>query len=571
MHAESLRKLALFYLTLLLLAAAGTLQAADKVFIFTNASHTAQDFAVWAELAARLKPYGEVQVLASELSSKDRSTMPSFNSPWHEYACYVPAPWDYYPHPKIAPFVDAAWVEANRKLLADKCAILQRLGLFAEFEANDAHFLPEAFFQKYPQYRGPRVDHPRRSTREEFSLCLDQPDTKEMVVWMMAELKRNAPLIHSVDEGVNDAGQGLCWAEAQYPGPNGPAACSGLTAGQRVRALSEEVHRGAAQGGGDVLLLWNNVNLWRNELEVVRPLLPENTLLQRSDPSFMSIGSECRFSCYPIRGIVDPLTVIQRMERYHRPQTRFIEIGPSAIYSRGSDTPEATAKLLDIVEDCIKSPTGNLSERLERLKKFAAAWGGQANAETVFQALYDIHQALDLKNNLVGGYAQYSNLYCGVSMRHMTRPLVIKPDLLSAEEESYFLPYVFNPSPVEARMDYIDFHGGRMTGTVDWEAPGLHRALGMAGNAGRSLCALDGAPEARFLRNLGLAIQMWAHEVRSIHNFYHAQVLRDKYKEILSGPKRVPSKDDSWDGDPGNLEWNAIMRDELDNTTEMIA
>jgi hypothetical protein len=64
---------------------------------------------------------------------------------------------------------------------------------------------------------------------------------------------------------------------------------------------------------------------------------------------------------------------------------------------------------------------------------------------------------------------------------------------------------------------------------------------------------------------------MWASEVRSIHNFYHAQLIRDKYAGILAGPKRIPPKAANWDGAPGNLEWNEIMRDELDNTNELIA
>jgi len=259
------------------------------------------------------------------------------------------------------------------------------------------------------------------------------------------------------------------------------------------------------------------------------------------------------------------------MERYHRPENRFLVLGTSGIYSRGGDTPEAVSKMLDLVEECIKSPTTDLSQRLEKLRLIAARWGGAQNAETVFQALYDLHQALELKDAIAGGYAQYSNLYCGVSMRHLTRPLVIKPDLLTKEEEAYFLSYVFNPREKEARMDYIDFHGGRMTGTGAWEDRGLSQALSMAVRAGRALQNLEGAPEGDFLKKMGLSLRMWASEVRSIHNFYHAQVLRDKYAAILAGAPRTPSKEDSWDGDPGNLEWNAIMRDEFDNTSEMIS
>ena len=167
--------------------------------------------------------------------------------------------------------------------------------------------------------------------------------------------------------------------------------------------------------------------------------------------------------------------------------------------------------------------------------------------------------------------ASYSNYYCGVSMRYLTRPLVIKPDLLTAEEESWFLPYVFNVRESEARMDYIDLHGGRMDGTAAWNDRGLRRALSLARSAAAKLVDLEGAPEKEFLRNLSLSLKMWASEVRSIHNFYHAQVIRDLNADILAGEPRVPRKVADWDGEEGNLQWNEIMRDEFDNTNELIA
>jgi hypothetical protein len=92
-----------------------------------------------------------------------------------------------------------------------------------------------------------------------------------------------------------------------------------------------------------------------------------------------------------------------------------------------------------------------------------AAWGGEANAEKLFEAFYRLDEALHLKQAVAPRY----NFYAGVSMRHLTRPLVIRPDLLQPDEKSYYLPYVFNIHPSEAREDYIDVHGSRMTGPAD--------------------------------------------------------------------------------------------------------
>ena len=547
--------------------AAGQGLASDRVFLFYNRGcRDLEQFRTYANLAARMKKYGRVQIAISALSDKAWFMYPEGGSPWHDYAIYMPAPWMFYPHPRIAPHVPADWVEANRKLMLAKAEIVRELGLEVIFSAKNTEMLPESFFQEYPHLRGPRVDHPRRSKREEFSWCVDLEETREMIEWSMAELLRNVPEIKTFSSGTNDAGSGLCWAASQYPGPNGPRHCRGRNVGERARDLVLSVQRGASKGGGDIIFRWNNVNFWQNEMDVVLAHLPEKAYLSRRDQSLMGVGTMINQN-YPFLGIIDPLSVIQSMERYHRPRIKNISVGFSAMYDRYEDRPETVAKLLDIVEDCIAEPTGSLTERLEKLKKIAALWGGEQNRETLFEALYDMHQAFALKGSVA---PRYSNFYCGVSMRYLTRPLVLKPELLKPEEESYFLPHIFNVRENEARMDWIDLHGGRMYGPPRWENSGLRRALRTALRAARTLENLEGAPEEKWLKQVALSLRMWASEVRSINNFYHAQLIRDRYAEILSGEPRIPEKVANWFGEPGNLEWNEIMRDEFDNANELI-
>ncbi len=63
---------------------------------------------------------------------------------------------------------------------------------------------------------------------------------------------------------------------------------------------------------------------------------------------------------------------------------------------------------------------------------------------------------------------------------------------------------------------------------------------------------------------------MWASTVRSINNFYFAQAVRNRHKEELAGPTRIPPLE-SDAGDPDNLRWHQIQRNEFDNTNELIA
>lgn len=537
--------------------------AAQRVINVTNASHNIEDFRRYAELAARLKPYGEVQITISALADKSWYEFPPGGSSWHEYICYKVAPWKYFPHPKIAPFIPAEHVEANRRLLDAKLAVIRELGLKADFHGVSSHILPEEFFRRYPELRGPRVDHPRRSTVEEFSYCLDLPDTREMVSWMVAEIIRHAPEVKTWITKTNDAGSGLCWAAAQYPGPNGPMHCRHLSAGERVRNLNLAEQEGARRAGGELEIIWSSANFWREDEESVNSHLPENTWFRRPGGNVglsMLLGQ-----VYPFKGLFSPSQVISAMSRF--PKSANMSLGTTAMYDRADDLPESIEKMLDLVDDCAAEPAVTNEEREEKMRKFCALWGGEPDRDKVYDAFVAMDEALRYMRTEV---PRYRASYNGVSLRLINRPLVIKPELLTPEDEAWFLPHVFNPRLNEARMDYIDLHGGRYTGTETWEDEGFWKALALARNAGSALMNLDSAPEGEWLGKVGRSLSMWTCEMRSIHNFYHAQLIRDKYSDILNGPIRIPPKVANWDGDPGYQEWNAIMRNEFDNTNELI-
>src|ERR1035437_546238 len=119
-----------------------------------------------------------------------------------------------------------------------------------------------------------------------------------------------------------------------------------------------------------------------------------------------------------------------------------------------------------MVEDSIAEPARGTLPRLQKMRRLAERWSGEQNAERLFNAFYQMDEAFRLKQ---AAAPRYSTLYCGVSMRQITRPLLIRPDLLAPNEEAYFLPYVFNIHEAEARNDYIDLHGDRFWGPGEWK------------------------------------------------------------------------------------------------------
>jgi hypothetical protein len=537
-----------------------------KTFILGNASRNIGQFREYAQTASRLKPYGDAQMQIGELADKSWYEMPAKNSPWHEYANEFSCMSKFFPHPKIAPFIPADWVAKNQELLFAKEEVLRQLGLNAAFSADETHFMPAAFFEEYPHLRGPRVDHPRRSTRQEFSWCVDLEETREMIEWMAAELKRHVPEIKTINTYNNDSGGGLCWAGALYTGANGPSHCEHRNPGLRVKEYMGAIHRGAQKGGGDVVVRVSGY-FCQNEDELILQMLPPNTYLDGYDETSISIGSLLN-QAYPVNGLIDPVALVSTLEKLTRPTVKSISIGTTEWYDRAEESLPTVEKLVEVLQDCLVEPTHGFVSRFENLCKLDARWGGKQNADALVEAFCEMNEAFLLKDAVA---PQYSNFYCYVSTRYITRPLLFKSDLLTAEEETYFLPYVFNVSVGEGRNDYADMHGGRITGPASWDDAGLQNALARALHAAQLLEGVTDAPAQQWLRQSALSLRMWASGVRSMNNFYFGQLIRDRSAAAIAKEPRVPSKQYNWTGDSDYLDWNSIQRDELDNSNELIA
>jgi hypothetical protein len=206
---------------------------------------------------------------------------------------------------------------------------------------------------------------------------------------------------------------------------------------------------------------------------------------------------------------------------------------------------------------------GLLAEQ-EQLLQLCKNWAGESNAESLFDTFLALKKANEYKSIALGGA---SGIYWGVTNRHITRPLVVAPDRLTADEESYFMPHVFNPSETEARMDYTDIHGAHRTiasGVVTRYVSMINRVIS-------SLDRISvNAPEKDFLQNMAKSLKIHSSIFRSIGNFAEAQAIRDRNAEKLRMAPHRPDKTPTWEGDPDLQAFMTIMRDELDNTQELI-
>jgi hypothetical protein len=536
-----------------------------KVFVIHAPIRDLTEFRELARQAARLKPFGRVEVNISTLADKGFYEIPKGNNFWYEYASYNPTPYKFFPDPKIAPFIPAEFVRKNREMLLAKAKILREFGLEAAFWCYEPNFIPTPFFEAYPQFLGPRVDHPRRGNYPAFAPCIDLKETQEMYAGMVAELLRNVPEIHTFFFKTNDAGSGLCWSNWQYTGPNGPTQCKNNSMGERVASLMNAFKTGAAREDKEISIYLTGSMFSDEEKKDIYGHLPDKCYFQSNTADeVQAIGSEIT-SKYPVRGLFNPIGILKSINSMGESEASTVFISFRSSYDRGYELSSVVDLFTGMLVNYMNSPVpeGRIAE-MQQLMGLCTEWSGEKNARKLFDAFMAIDDAETFKTAAVGNA---SGIYWGVSARQITRPLVIAPKLLSKEEEAYFLPFVFNASEEEARSDYTDIHGGHNV----IPSGSMNRYIGMMKKAIKLLDGIDEtAPESAFIQKMTMALRIHCSIMRSAGNFAEAQAIRDRNVEKLSKPPHRPGKTPDWDGDPDLQAFNAVMRDELDNTQELV-
>jgi hypothetical protein len=546
-----------------------------RTFSLYSVLASAADFETLATQALPLKQHGNVEITIATQAERTLADIPKGGSPWHDYTSYLPTLHKFFPAKAIAPFLDGGHVERNRALLKESVGILRKHGYTAAFFAHLPFYMPEGFFEAYPHLRGARCDHPRRSTQAEFAICPDHPESQAMITEMMAGLTREVPELSWFRMATNDAGAGFCWSDWIYPGPNGPRHCQGISTAQRVRHLYEALKAGAKTTGP--LDYYMHGNFSDSELKGIiaemkgEPFAPR---LHRGKGigGAVTVGSVID---NPVRGIVDPVGILKDLNGLRNLPSGRINLIFRFNYSRGRELTETSGKVIELVDAFLKAPAYGSVDRMLFLRQICGQWVGEAHRDELLEALVALHEALAMRQIVA---PRFTGNYVGVSMRHINRPLVILPELLSPEEEAYFLPHVFNPDVNEARTDYIDWHGGKLAGgPVDEQNVNHNPRLAMIDlfcdrlqKIAGTLSSLGTSEGAAFFGRMGISLKLYACVMRSVNNFFSAGTIRDRNKEKLSGPAHVPPKLGDWQGDPDLQLLNALMRDELDNTAEML-
>lgn len=537
----------------------------ERVYVIQAPTTDLEVFREIAKTATKLKPYGKVEINISELADKGFYEIPPGRNFWYEYASYNPTPYKFFPDPKIAPFIPEEFVKKNRGLLLAKAEILREYGLGAAFWSYEPNFLPEEFFETYPEMLGARVDHPRRGNHAAFAPCIDVQETQEMFAAMVAELLKNVPQLHTFFFKTNDAGSGMCWADWLYTGPNGPAHCKHTTTGERMEILMNTFKKGAEKAGQDISIFLTGSMFTDEEKRDIYNHLPENCYFQSHNSDEVKAINSKIVGNYPVRGMIDPMEIIRNINVAEKDSASTVFLNFRASYDRACEHPDAIDKFIDILVYNLKNQNsaGSATEQ-QQMYHACIQLAGENNAHQLADVFLALEKAGKYKSE---NFGNASGIYWGVTARHITRPLVAAPNMLKPEEETYFLTFVFNPSEEEARMDYTDIHGVHQTitsGVVPKYVSMLDSVIVTLDN----IC--ENSPEKVFLQNMTKVLRIQKSIFRSIGNFAEAQAIRDRNAGKLALPPHRPDKVPTWDGDPDLQAFNRIMRDELDNTLELI-
>ncbi|MCL2640953.1 MAG: hypothetical protein FWD53_08930, partial [Phycisphaerales bacterium] len=158
---------------------------------------------------------------------------------------------------------------------------------------------------------------------------------------------------------------------------------------------------------------------------------------------------------------------------------------------------------------------------------------------------------------------------------HITRPLVIMPENLFVDETKHWLPYIMNPRTNEARTDYRDIHGGKfncarpLSEAEDYNDPRMRSHDQFVASMKSIATTLESTGNT--FKHLGMSLRLYACCVRSINNCLSLGIVRDRSFAKLTEPAHIPPKIGTWLGDPDLQLMLSYVRDELDNTTEMIS
>ena len=412
--------------------------------------------------AARAKQLGATHVVITEDIPPALWEMDVPGDPYPAWYMYHPGLLKIFPPAALEKYVDKDYAERVAALLQARCEVLRRVGLKAAYTANEPHVLPEAFFADHPELRGPRVDHANRSRTPRFAPCVDQPATLALYREALQKLLKRLPEVEVFSFTTTDAGSGLCWTPALYPGLNGPSWCRRRPMEDRVAGFLTLLNDAAVQMGRriSVDLVEIAPRQW------MLPTFDHPELIARKLPAGMAVnhlegpdghrvatrrfgGGAGEFA--PVVGVPRPIAAMRALMAGGRtPSARLVvSVGDAA----GADF---NFKVLEAFQ---KAGPRNEVDLWTALYGLASQIAGKEKADDLLSLWMATDEAERTLATLNFGPMLTMG---GILGRWVNRPLVPFPETLTQAEKSYYRPFLFQAKGEEQADDLVDIQAMRM-------------------------------------------------------------------------------------------------------------
>lgn len=351
-----------------------------------------------------------------------------------------------------------AHIEKNAALLAEKSKILARHGLKGAFTALEPQWLPESFYEKHPEIRGPRVDHPGVARSKYYSPCIDRPEVLEHYREAVRRLFEIAPELVYLNLWGNDSGAGICWARGLYPGRNGPDFCRNIPMGKRMRKWLRAILAGAKDASKSLEISLGTHAFGRDDTYEILENLPAHTRLGAQMGPFPNepfvyppardlIDASIRAKRpagmgldptmgYPLSPVIEPPVVyfvFDAVGEAARSGVRAIGTGGIRLDRDG----RPAALTLALVSALARLPKDSCE--IERaVSRIAREVVGRKFSTPLISAWRDVDTALRIwPNNGDVNHHLYPH-YSSLGDRWLVRPIVPAPQRLRDQEKAYY-------------------------------------------------------------------------------------------------------------------------------------
>jgi hypothetical protein len=514
--------------------------------------------------AARAKQLGATHVLITEDIPPALWEMNVPGDPYPAWYMYHPGLLKIFPPAAMEKYMDQAYAEKIAALFQARCEVLRRLGLKAAYGANEPHVLPEAFFTDHPDLRGPRVDHMNRSRTPRFTPCVDQPETLALYRESLQKLLKRLPEVDVFLFTTTDAGSGLCWTPALYPGLNGPSWCQRRPMEDRVAGFLGALNDAAVQSGRKISVDMVEIapRQWMiptfDRPEAIARRLPAGMAvnhLEGPDAKRVAIrrfgGGNGEFA--PVVGIPRAVSTMRSlMAGGPGPGVKFVV--------SVADTASADLNFA-VLEEFEKAHPRNEADLWAALRDLAGSISGKDHADDLLSLWIGTDDAERYLSTLNFGAVLTMG---SVLTRWVNRPLVPFPEDLTAAEKSYYRPYLFQAKGEEQADDLVDIQAMRMY--EGWGARLLVQNIieKVTASLSRSEAAARRLPGADLQGQRLAVLQLMVRQVDDVVQ-YQAQL--DRVKALGGKPEPNPplGAQSGWD----RTDMIRLARNEIDNAMRL--